>query len=300
MIDLDRMDAQLAAAVTDVGGPPPVAVRSAPVPAPTPPPAPRRPAGRGRRYRSAGATATEARVPGLVELLESARLDEVDARIAATSERRDRVTWTTMRDLLAGRSSGAGAGIRELTDLGRSGDGEAASRAWVQRCWAAGQWGSEAERHDVLDHCRERAYRFDDIEWWGNLTLLLATMGKSDEASRAFDAALPMVSANAGEATRTDVLTNLVDGAALLGDAGRVIAAGRHLPAPAGRLVVVGAGVLCKGAADRYAGLVHVARGEANKAGDCFRRAEDLHRAIGATALLARTPRPASGALAAA
>jgi tetratricopeptide (TPR) repeat protein len=285
VIDLDLMDAQLAAASRDVAHSRRPAVRSAPVPAPTPAPA-SDPLPRARQRPSAPPPAA-----GVVELLESGQLDVVDVRIEATSDPRDRLTWTTMRDLLAGRSTAAGDGIRQLADLGRAGDAEAAGRAWVQRFWAACEWGTEAERYDVLDHCRERAYRFDDVAWWGNLTLLLATMGKGDEAVRAFDSALPMA---AGEATRLDVVTNLVEAAALLGDAGRVSTAGRHLRAPAVRLVVVGAGVLCKGSADRYAGLVHAAQGQHAKATECFRRAEELHRAIGAIPLLARTRRLSS------
>jgi hypothetical protein len=125
-------------------------------------------------------------------------------------------------------------------------------------------------------------------------------MGKSDEAARAFDDALRLVAAATQEAVRLDVVTNLIEAAALLGDPGRVAAAGRHLRGPAGRLVVVGEGAVCKGSVDRYLGLSHAALGHWSEAGECFRSAEAIHRSLGAGPLVARTVKQASGSLAAA
>jgi hypothetical protein len=234
------------------------------------------------------------------ELLELGMLDEAEARAAAGAHRRDQVTWTTMRALLEGRSDAVHKGIADLETLGKAGDAEAQARAWVQRFWAAFEWGTDDERLDVLDVCRTRAYRYDDLEWWGNLTVLLAAMGKDDEAVRAFDATLPLLAAAPRDAMRFDVVTNLVEAAALLRRPDRVALAGRELRTPTGRLVVVGDGVVCKGSVDRYLGLIHAAVGDAAQAGGYFRSAESTHRAMGAEPLLARTLEQASRRLVAA
>ena len=200
-----------------------------------------------------------------------------------------------MRALLEGRQDAARTGVEELRGLAqRTDDGETWDRYRVQRFWFAFDWGTEEERYDVLDHCRDRAYRFDDLPWWGNLSLLLAASGKHDEARRAFDATQELVVRAATDTCLLDVVTNLVEAAALMGDAGRVAAAARLLRWPEGRLVVVGAAAVCKGSVDRYLALAHLALGDSARAGECFRRAEATHRAIGAGPMLARTLQQAS------
>jgi tetratricopeptide (TPR) repeat protein len=221
---------------------------------------------------------------------------EAEAAMASSSHPRDALTWATMRALLDGRQDAVRRGVDELRRLAeRTDDAEAWDRYWLQRFWAAFEWGTDEERFEVLDHCRERAYRFDEVPWWGNLTLLLAAMGKQDEAIRAFDAALQLP-----DAQGLDPLTNLIDAGALLGDAGRVALAFRSLGAPEGRLVVVGPGVVCKGSVDRYRALGLASLGRWDEAGHAFRSAEAAHRAIGARPLLERTIRQASGSLVAA
>jgi hypothetical protein len=42
--------------------------------------------------------------------------------------------------------------------------------------------------HDLLDHCRERAYRHDDLQWRAALTLLLARTGRLVEARVEYEA----------------------------------------------------------------------------------------------------------------
>ena len=280
MIDIDRIDDQLASAVTGAVAP----VRKQPAPAPVPTPTPAPPPATPRRARRATAPMT---VPELVEL---GLVDEAEVAIAAATDPRDALTWTIMRALLHGDQKTAAAGMAKLAQ-----DPAGADRYWAQRFWAAFEWGSEEERYEVLEHCRTRAYRFDDLVWWGNLTLLLAVMGKHDEAFRAFDEALSPLAGVAKDAAWLDVLTNLIEAAALLGDPSRVAAAGRSLRWPEDRLVVVGPGLVCKGSVERYRALVHVAGGRWNKAEECFRSAEAVHRAIGAGPLLRRTLQQASG-----
>jgi hypothetical protein len=303
VIDLDRMEAQLSAALTDEVGPPPMRVRQpAPVPAPTPAPAPPSPPRARKRppARPEPAVApSPASISSVRDLLELGMVDEVAAR-AAGAGRRDQLTWTTMRALLEGRSDAADKGVGELDTLGQAGDPVATARAAVQRFWAAFEWGTDDRRYDMLDHCRSRAYRYDDVEWWGNLTLLLAAMGKADEATRAFDAALRLVAGARRDAVQLDVVTNLIDAAAFLGDPNRIAVAGRELRTATGRLVVVGDAVVCKGSVDRYLGLLHAAVGDSAHAGEYFRSAESAHRDLGAEPLLARTRRQASGLLVAA
>lgn len=293
MIDLERIEAQLSAAVTEEVRRRPASVRRAPAPAPTPAPAPV-PSSRPRRSRPQPAPA------GVRELLELGCMEEVDAAIAAATDRLDQTTWATMRALLDGRRDAVAIGVDALARLAQDGDREALHRAWALRFGAALEWGPEEARYDVLDHCRERAYRFDDLAWWGNLTLLLAVLGKQDEAVRAFDQALPLAAGGAQDGVRLDAVTNLIEAAALLGDGARVALAGRELRVHTGRLVVVGDGVVCKGSVDRYLGLVHAAVGQWADAAEYFRSAETTHRAIGAEPLLARTLRQAAGVLAAA
>lgn len=293
VIDLDRIEAQLSAAVTQEVRRPSASVRRAPAPAPTPAPAPI-PSPRPRR------SAPEPAPAGVREFLELGLIDAADGRIAAATDRLDQTTWVTMRALLDGRRDAVTIGIDALSRLAKEGDGEALDRSWTLRFYAALEWGTEEQRYDMLDHCRERAYRFDDLQWWGHLTLLLALLGKQDEAARGFDQARAQAAASLQDDVRLDVVTNLIEAAALLGDAGRVALAGRELRTQAGRLVVVGAGVVCKGSVDRYLGLLHAAVGQWGDAAECFRRAEASHRAIGAKPLLARTLQQASGVLAAA
>ncbi|HEV2760105.1 MAG TPA: hypothetical protein VGV86_11110 [Acidimicrobiales bacterium] len=312
MIDLDRMEAQLAAALSTPVRPSPAAARTAPVPAPTPAPAPAPASRRRPRVVAQAAPAPEPRrrsrpraetLPASApELLELGLLEDADAVVVGGGAHpRDELSWTTMRALLEGRHDAARRGIEELSRLAqRTEDAEAWDPYWVQRFWFAFEWGTEEERYDVLDHCRERAYRFDDLPWWGNLTLLLAATGKHEEARRAFDATQELVLRAATDACLLDVVTNLVEAAALMGDAGRVAAAARILRWPEGRLVVVGAAVVCKGSVDRYVALAHLALGDSTRAGECFRRAEATNRAIGAGPMLARTLQQASSGLVAA
>ena len=237
----------------------------------------------------------------LPALLEQGMINEVEARIASTTDRLDALTWTTMRSLLLGHREPAAAGIRKLGELARTREaGEPWERYWIQRFWAALEWGSEEERLEVLEHCRERAYRFDELHWWANLTLLLAATGKHEEAFSAFDETQRFVFGVPKDRVWLDELTNLLEAAALLGDPERLAACHRALRWPDGRVVVVGNGIVCKGSVDRYKALGYAVLGKDRQADRYFRSAEALHQEIGAGPLLALTRQQASGFLAAA
>ncbi len=244
---------------------------------------------------------TGGRSMSLPALLEQGMIDEVEARIATTTDRLDALSWATMRALLLGHREPATAGIQKLGELARTSEArEPWERYWIQRFWAAFEWGTEDERLDVLEHCRERAYRFNELHWWANLTLLLAATGKYEEASSAFDQTQRYVGGVAKDRVWLDELTNLIEAAVLLGDPDRLAACHRALRWPDGRVVVVGNGIVCKGSVDRYKALGYAVLGKDRVADRYFRSAEQLHQDIGAGSLLARTRRQASGFLAAA
>jgi hypothetical protein len=178
--------------------------------------------------------------------------------------------------------------VDDLLGLARATeDPETWDRYWAQRFWAVLEWGGEDDRYEVLDHCRGRAYRFDELVWWGRLTLLLASMGKVEEAVRAFDGGLAVLERAPRDDRWTDALTDLVEGAALAGDWGRAALLQRAVPE--GGLVVVGPGVVCKGSFDRYRALGFLSIGDWARATRCFDSAAAAHQAIGAAPLLART-----------
>jgi tetratricopeptide (TPR) repeat protein len=236
--------------------------------------------------------------PSLSALLELGMIDEVEARIASSTDRLDALTWANMRSLLLGHREPAAAGIEKLGELARTGQArEPWERYWIQRFWAAFEWGGRDERLDVLEHCRERAYRFDELHWWANLTLLLAATGTHEEAFSAFDETRTFVSRVPKDHVWLDELTNLIEAAALLGDPDRLAACHRALRWPDGRVVVVGNGIVCKGSVDRYKALGYAALGKQKQADRYFRRAEALHLEIGAGPLLARTRHQAGGSL---
>ena len=240
------------------------------------------------------------RPPSMSALLELGMIDEVEARIAATTDRLDSLTWATMRSLLLGHRGPVEAGIQRLGELARTSEArEPWERYWIQRFWAAFEWGSHDERLDLLEHCRERAYRFDELHWWANLTLLLAATGAHEEAFSAFDETQRFVRRVPKDSVWLDELTNLIEAAALLGDPDRLAVCHRALRWPDGRVVVVGNGIVCKGSVDRYKALGYAAVGKWKQADRYFNAAEALHQEIGAGPLLHRTRQQAGAALAA-
>lgn len=325
MIDLDRMEDQLEQALV-IGGRAAVAVtaaaaiparRASPAHAPTPRRLRPRPVARSPRPVGPAAAAVAAEparpahvpAPGpadvgdgrqVVELLELGRLEEADGAIAAHArraagsaplgDRLDAAVWRAMRALLAGRRDDAVAAHAVVGTLVAETGGQGADdRCWLQRFWLAVHWGDERERYQVLDHCRERAYRFDDMPSWGMLCLLLADMGKDDEAARAFDAALHQLDAVAGAPAWLDVVTNLAEASWLLGDGARAALAHRRLLASRSPFVVVGRGAVCKGPLDRFLALGAAAASRWPEADECFRAAASTTRRCGAEALLGRT-----------
>jgi len=240
----------------------------------------------------------------VVELVSQAKLAEADLHIAAHADlgrdapgpehRADAVGWVVMRALLDGREGAARAGIAEAQAIDAAGrEGEHHERVWTQRLAVAMTWGDEDERYDVLDHCRERAYGRGDLAWHGRLTLLLAVLGRVGEARRVFDSVIDMVQGGpAGDMGWLDRATDLAEAAAILGDRSRSELAGQSL----GRVttppvVIIGRGWVCKGSVARYRALASASAGRVVDGDRYFRAAAELHRHLGADALLARTLR---------
>jgi len=225
----------------------------------------------------------------LVEHLDAGELFEADRLMADGASRRDRLSWATMRALLDGNQDAARAKNHALHVLAQEErDREAMDRYWLQHFWLVATWGTAGEREELAEHCRDRAYRADDLQWAGALAVLLAQMGKADEAREVFEDAFSRLS-RAEDSIQLDVATNLVEAAALLNDA--FLGARLHYTvawAP-GRLATVGDGWICKGAIERFRALGEAAVGMFAEADGDFAHAVSRHRALGAEALLART-----------
>lgn len=239
----------------------------------------------------------------VVDLVSQGRLAEADLHIAAhgdlarvtgrANHRAEAIGWSVMRALLDAREDAARAGIEELNALDPEGrDPESQERLWAQRLAVALTWGSEDERFDVLDHCRRRAYTQGDVAWRGRLTVVLAVLGRTDEAARDFDATIASVANGSGGEAWLDLVTDLAEAASVLGDAARSRLAAQHLArAGTGPVVVVGRAWVCKGSVDFYRALAAAAAGRVDDADRCFRSAAEAHRHLGADALVARTLR---------
>ncbi len=250
----------------------PVAARAA-APPPTPAPATTGPAG------PPPSVATENRV---AVLMAQGRIAEADAEIARVGTP---MQWRIMRALFDGRRNEAAASLRLVTKLGRG------DQFWVQRYWVAMEWGEDAEQYQVLDHCREQAYRHGETQWWGALTLLLARLGRQEEAGRELSATMGGLASWPDDRNRLDIVTNLIEAAYLMGDAKAAEALGARLRTSAARtpLVVVGPGWVCRGAIARYEALAAAASGQWKVADERFSAAADAHADLGAQPLLART-----------
>lgn len=276
MIDLDRIERQLESATTSRRR------RSVADPAPPAPPSP--------QPRPPAAVPASAGAP-VGELVAQGRLADAERMVAGRGGEVEALSWAAMRALLRGDQGEARANSDELRELAaKAGDRETWERYWAQRFWIVVEWGDQAERDALAEHCRERAYRADDLRWWAALAVLLAQTGKAAEAAEAWDDAFGRLPAASPEVA-LDVATNLAEAAALLNDsffAGRLHYSLAWTP---GLLVTVGDGWVCKGAIERFRALGAAAVGNFDEADRDFRHAVATHRSLGAEPLLARTLR---------
>jgi DNA-binding CsgD family transcriptional regulator len=125
--------------------------------------------------------------------------------------------------------------------------------------------------------------------WRPGYAVLLAELGMEDEARRELDHIRREGFDELRDTLWVASLTYLSDACALVADA--VLAAQLYpeLAPLAGGNVMIGHGVACYGAADRYLGLLATTLGEHQRAVDHFERAVAINRAMGADTWLAHT-----------
>lgn len=263
---------------------------------PPPPPAARTPKRADSPFADAD-PALETQARRLHELLSLGQLDEFDAgmvvhrRLAeqkkAFQSLRDAAAWSAMRAILDGRQADARSAVQRVLSLGQQGgDPGSTERHLFLHYWVVSEWGDDIERYTLLDRCRERAYCYDELPWRAALTVLVARMGRFDEARREFDAT---VSRQDASQLSLDSGTHLAEAAWLLGDATRAetltgVAANWTAP-----VVSVDRAWVCKGASARFRALLAAACGRWSQADAAFSEAVELHRSLGAAPLLART-----------
>jgi DNA-binding CsgD family transcriptional regulator/tetratricopeptide (TPR) repeat protein len=125
--------------------------------------------------------------------------------------------------------------------------------------------------------------------WRPGFAALLAELGMDDDVRRE----LAVVRAESLDGFRDSLwmaaLTYLADAAAAVGDADVADVVYPELAAHAGTNVMIGHGVACYGAADRYLGMLAAARGDLELADEHFEAAIDFNRRMGATTWVAHT-----------
>jgi DNA-binding CsgD family transcriptional regulator/tetratricopeptide (TPR) repeat protein len=125
--------------------------------------------------------------------------------------------------------------------------------------------------------------------WRPGLAALLAELGMEDEARRE----LAQVRREGFEPLRASLwlasLTYLADASAAVGDDELAALVYPELAPLAGGNVVIGHGVACYGAADRYLGLLAATLGDHDRAVEHFEQALALNRRMGATTWVAHT-----------
>ncbi|MCA1844525.1 MAG: hypothetical protein LC792_15310, partial [Actinobacteria bacterium] len=255
----------------------------------------------GTALAAAGKLGLEGHARRVTELMAQGRVAEADVHIAAHAaladasgrpeDRQDAAAWSTMRALLDGRRHDARAGADLVLALGReAGDPAAVDRHWALRLRLVLEWGPEGGRDDdLLDHCRRRAYRDDDLSWRSALTLLLARLGRADECRADFDAAWGALDVMPRDGAWLDLAANLAEAAAVLGDRPRAEILCRGLAGAPEGVVLTGPAWVCKGAAARFRALAAATAGRWARCDADFQAAVEVHREMAARPLLART-----------
>jgi DNA-binding CsgD family transcriptional regulator len=186
------------------------------------------------------------------------RLEEAEAAAERSNE------WSL---LLSGRRASGSRGI-QMFGIRRE-QGRLAELAPVMRLLAAGERASAA--------------------WRPGLAAMLVELGMEEEARHELEQ-LRLEGLDSLRATLwVASLTYLADACAAVGDEDLAALVYPELAPLAGGNVVIGHGVTCYGAADRYLGLLAATLGEHEKAAEHFEQALTLNRAMGATTWVART-----------
>jgi len=185
-------------------------------------------------------------------------LDEAEARADRSSE------WG---DVLRGRDASGIHGIQMFSV--RREQGRLAELAPLVRILANGDGGTAA--------------------WSPGLVALLAELGMEDEARRELARIREHGLAPFREAVWLASLTYLTDACTMVGDEDFAALLQPELEPHAGTIVVVGYGVACYGAADRYLGMLAATLGDWEAAATRFDAALELNRRMGASTWVAHT-----------
>jgi DNA-binding CsgD family transcriptional regulator len=128
-----------------------------------------------------------------------------------------------------------------------------------------------------------------DGVWRPGLAALLAELGMEDEAR----AELALVRAEGFDTLRASLwvaaLSYLADACAAVGDEDLAALVYPELAPLGGANLVIGHGVACYGAADRYLGMLAATLGDHDRACEHFEQALDFNRRMGATTWVAHT-----------
>jgi hypothetical protein len=207
----------------------------------------------------------------VVELVRLGRMAEADRHIAAHAElaersgdplaQRDAAVWKTMRALADGRYYEARASNEAVRSLGEAGnDPDGWAPYWAQRYWIVLESGTEEERAELLDFCRQRSYWQDDLCWRGALTLLLARLGYEDEAGRELEIVVEKCLGRPQDDEWLDIMTSAGETAYIVGDGPQARVLYRALNPFSTTTAMVGKAWVCKGPTSRVLDLLAVTR----------------------------------------
>jgi DNA-binding CsgD family transcriptional regulator/tetratricopeptide (TPR) repeat protein len=190
--------------------------------------------------------------------------------------------------LCVGRLAEADAAARRSHEWSRLLTGRAASGIHgIQMFGIRREQGRLAELAPVIRLVAGSGRQGDT--WRPGLAALLAELGMHDEARRE----LAQVRREGFDALRASLwvasLTYLADASAAVGDDELAALIYPELAPLAGANVVIGHGVACYGAADRYLGLLAATLGEHDRAVEHFEQSLAVNRRMGATTWVAHT-----------
>ena len=239
----------------------------------------------------------------LVDRLELGRVVQADDDIASHAalanssgdprHRRDAATWAVMRALLDGRFLDARSAMTDVMAFGqRARDPRIATMVCAaQQYWLTLEWGSDDELSDLLESHRTQVPRAErGPAWRAALALLLARARRFDEARAELEQITDHeLETRPHDAVWLQMAACSVEAADLVGDTRVALALAPHLDPFADRVVVGSRGLVCLGAASRYAGLAVAMLEEWDLADRYFETALQLNRRLDSQPQLAHT-----------
>ena len=187
--------------------------------------------------------------------------------------------------LLRGALDEADAAAERSREWGRLLTGRDASGVYgIQMFGLRREQGRLAELAPVV---RVLAAAGNGGAWRPGLAVVLAELGMEDEARRELAAVRAAGLGALRQGLWVASLTYLTDAACAVGDADTAVLLRPHLEPLAGTAVMVGHGVACYGAADRYRGMLAATRGDREAAEQAFEAALALDRRMGAATWVA-------------